>query len=225
MTGRKFTLLELLVVVAIIAVLAALLMPALAQARNKARDVSCLNNTRQILVALANYAGEGDDFSPPMMLAEGINAWTAPFWSDLLESSLADAVPGSGPQFERNAAFYCPREENHHGISDFGNNALLMPSLGYPTKNYSLLKRLGSLSRADQLAWFADAVDKDQFGGSWFINTTAYLAAGNASNGPKPFPPRHGKSMNVGFVDRHSEAATATRLHNDRNLLFDPDYP
>ena len=81
---NKFTLVELLVVVAIIGILASLLLPSLYQARNKAKDAICLSNQKQIGILVNVYVASEDQILPNHRL-DSNNGWVEIIDSDTNE--------------------------------------------------------------------------------------------------------------------------------------------
>ena len=101
---RGFTLIELLVVIAIIAILAAILFPVFAQARDKARQVGCLSNLRQIGLATQLYAQDYDETPPPRHVPDVIFLFGDPKVYEKTPNFLGSILPYT----KTRVIFYCP---------------------------------------------------------------------------------------------------------------------
>jgi len=108
-----FTLIELLVVIAIIAILAAILFPVFAQAREKARAISCTSNEKQIGLALLQYTQDNDEHFP-----FGLdNAWKIS-WAAAIVPYVGGQTPssfngGNADAPSTYACFRCPDDSGH----------------------------------------------------------------------------------------------------------------
>jgi prepilin-type N-terminal cleavage/methylation domain-containing protein/prepilin-type processing-associated H-X9-DG protein len=118
-----FTLIELLVVIAIIAILAALMLPALAKAKQKAQSTYCMNNTKQIMLGWRMYAEDGND-----LLAPNDFPFTTPYarQTTAKQASMRNWVVGTMEQ-PTDAGDY---PATHGGISELLDpNTVLSPYL------------------------------------------------------------------------------------------------
>src|SRR5262245_32795017 len=113
-----FTLIELLVVIAIIAIMAAILFPVFAQAREKARQVSCLSHTKQIGLAVLMYAQDYDETYP---IAWGLLGG----WYETCDPYIKGGVkPGVIYDASLKGVWHCPSDYVTAGVS-FAANAML----------------------------------------------------------------------------------------------------
>lgn len=218
-----FTLLELLVTLAIIATLASLLIPALAKAKSKVRSVSCLNNERQIILAWFLYIGDYNDALPYNLGADEIKRrvaqqqyinWTSSIMSWELDPDNTNTVlltqGGLGPYVSSSAKVYrCP---NDSVVSD-------------------LQARAGWSSRARSLsmnAMVGDAGEYTQGGNN--VNNPDYRQFFKLGQIPQPaqifaFIEEHPDSINDGYFLNRSDSLEWTDLpashHNGAaNLAF-----
>jgi prepilin-type N-terminal cleavage/methylation domain-containing protein/prepilin-type processing-associated H-X9-DG protein len=107
--SRGFTLIELLVVIAIIAILAALLLPALALAKQKGKQITCLNNLKEMGVAMMTYVSDSSDSMPSSAgNAAGFNTTDWIYWRN---------NGGTSPN-------------NPNGPLDYIKNSVLLLSMG-----------------------------------------------------------------------------------------------
>lgn len=187
---RGFTLVELLVVVAIIAVLAGILFPSFMQAREQGRRADCLSNMRQVGIAINLYVQDNEGAYPSspagakpgqrLTNAEGFAAWTTAVYPYIV-SGRATQIPArkgkplppwTDPITYTGGVFHCPNDSGTMGPS-YAMNAWLLTGM-----------REGDLHRGGETVLLAEkrgAIPQEHF--VWWIS-------------PWPdWPPRAGRSV------------------------------
>ncbi|MBN2451808.1 MAG: DUF1559 domain-containing protein [Lentisphaeria bacterium] len=188
MRARRFTLIELLVVIAIIAILAAMLLPALAQAREKARAISCVSNAKQITLGAFMYADDNKETLPCARMDSG-----AVWWYSLFQQYITDTKVYDCPSYVPGTAQACEYGWNYAGYDNTSANYGL--GYMYPTDSRGGCVSLGQIHDPSNMFMLGDA--------RW-SSPGPYL--GYAVNGTTPtsfVPKTHNGGANVGHVDGH----------------------
>jgi prepilin-type N-terminal cleavage/methylation domain-containing protein/prepilin-type processing-associated H-X9-DG protein len=233
---RGFTLIELLVVIAIIAILAAILFPVFAQAREKARAISCISNVRQMGTAAMMYVQDYDEIYP------GVWQWSpcaiyfhSPYiLGGQISQTQAEAVCQTCPYVKNAAVFRCPSRTSGSQPGDFCSYGYAYPTMDggwtpIPGSAYSWPNgpNMASFQRpadtvmiADSGAWpGTPACNASTYQGiysgcvprSGYAYPYLYQPTTNPWSSPNPL---HSGMVSVTFADGHAKAMKVEPLFN-----------
>jgi prepilin-type N-terminal cleavage/methylation domain-containing protein/prepilin-type processing-associated H-X9-DG protein len=212
---KAFTLLELLVVVSIIALLAALLLPVLNRAHARAHAVSCLNNLRQMQLSWQLYTDDFSGFVPPnsSYVANGIWRSTPESWignsSALFDRDTTEIKNGLIFRYDYNrvvATYHCPADDSTVAGTDLPRTRSysMSRSIGgnYITNTQQeqmVIKQASQVRAPSKLFVFIDESEDS-------IDDAHFLVPPNPETRWLNLPAdRHGKGCVLSFVDGHVE--------------------
>jgi len=146
---KAFTLVELLVVIGIIAILIAILLPALRKAKEQANRVKCASNMRQIILGLQMYCNDDKGKTYGYSYDPAVGAWDS--WYRLHPEKVVPPVaglPAGTPIYVRDLkAFICPSTNNRVERPDHLRNTARSPDDTSGRHSYEPLLHMGALSR------------------------------------------------------------------------------
>ncbi len=215
-TKDGFTLIELLVVIAIIAILAAILFPVFAQAKEKARQTSCLSNVKQLALAFLMYAQDYDERMPFAYKMAADWSWTSA-WDYYAEGWPPTYRLGLiGPYTHNEQINACPTarglESWGRPYSGYAYNASYVG--GSPDEGLTPAA-VGDIARPSETVLLCDSAywNVPFGGGEPFVAATNYLRApGDPFRVMYGIGPnvhfRHNGTANVTYCDGHAKAAT-----------------
>lgn len=209
---KAFTLIELLTVIAVIAVLSAILIPAVGRARESANQSKCVSNLRQIGVAVQSYANDHKGRYPEA----SFSGPDGKPWCRVIEPYVGMESDGT----ESGNLFHCPAVEDdlHHGWSDYGYNTNL--GLGKPQDNGVSARRVNIADPA-KIVVVGDSGDVATGNASWQFKAKQY-ARGWESETSVPHC-RHNGMANLVFLDNHVESLTWEEMELRREEMFGRD--
>jgi prepilin-type N-terminal cleavage/methylation domain-containing protein len=210
--NNGFTLIELLVVIAIIAILAAILFPVFSQAREKARAISCLSNTRQLGLAITMYADDHDEAYPCTCMTMMGMAPTDP----------QDWMTTVMPYIKNVGVFRCPSDTSMlwsnssnmmmtPRVSSYGFNGYFMPV--EPPYFGPAMAQIDKPAECVLVAELADSVTQDYFQPMYWGNPPKVTDSGNQMMewdmvAMQPLTTairRHQQGSNYVFAEGHSK--------------------